>query len=176
MRKRPACLVLLIVLSLSGCAGIPSNVTAVDGFDINRYLGTWYEIARLDHPFERGLSHITATYQSRNDGGITVINRGWDKASGTWKQAKGKAYFVSRADMGRLKVSFFGPFYAGYNIIALDKETYSYALVCGPKRSYLWILSRTDRLDDETMTRLINYARRLGFDVDELIFVDHTRG
>ena len=109
----------LISAILSGCTGIPDGVKAIDGFEINRYLGTWYEVARLDHRFERGLTNISATYTLRTDGGVKVINKGWNQADGKWEQAEGKAYFVGQPGNGRLKVSFFGPFYGGYNIIAL---------------------------------------------------------
>jgi len=160
-------------LFISGCVGIPDNINAVDGFEVKRYLGTWYEIARLDHSFERGLSNVMATYTLRDDGGIDVLNKGFDRKSGKWKQAEGKAYFVSGSDVGRLKVSFFGPFYGGYNIIALDKENYSYALVCSLNRSYLWILARDKKLEQKTLEHLIELSKGFGFETDKLIFVDH---
>ena len=160
-------------LLLGGCTGIPGNVTAVTGFEIERYLGTRYEIARLDHSFERGLSNVTARYTPRPDGGIDVLNRGFDRKTGTWKEADGKAYFIETPDVGRLKVSFFGPFYGGYNIIALDKERYSYAMVAGPDRSYLWLLAREQSMDRYVRGKLIDMARQLGFATDKLIFVDH---
>ena len=163
-----------LVLVVSGCAGIPENVTAVSGFEVQRYLGTWYEIARLDHSFERGLSNVTATYSLREEGGLRVINRGLNKASGEWDQAEGKAFFVGAPDEGRLKVSFFGPFYGGYNIIALDKKNYSWSLVCGPDRSYLWILAREKQLDKITLDQLLDKARQAGFNVEQLIFVEHS--
>lgn len=163
----------LLLLFILGCVGIPDHIPAVDDFEIGRYLGTWYEIARLDHRFERGLSHVTATYALRDDGGIDVLNKGFDKKSGEWKQAEGKAYFVIAPDVGRLKVSFFGPFYGGYNIIALDKEDYAYALVCGPNLSYFWILAREKTMEEETLESLVGTAKHLGFETDRLILVDH---
>ena len=166
-------LFLLTFLCIAGCVRIPDSIIAVDGFEVKRYLGAWHEIARLDHSFERGLSNVTATYALRDDGGIDVLNKGYDKKSGKWKQVEGKAYFVTGADVGRLKVSFFGPFYGGYNIIALDKENYSYSLVCGPSRSYLWILARDKALEEETLRSLVGTAKRLGFETDRLILVDH---
>jgi apolipoprotein D and lipocalin family protein len=166
-------LFLLTCLFISGCVGIPDNITAVDGFEVKRYLGTWYEIARLDHSFERGLSNVTATYNLRDDGGIDVLNKGFDENSGKWKRAKGKAYFVSGSHIGRLKVSFFGPFYGGYNIIALDKKNYSYSLICSSNRSYLWILARDKELEQNILGYLIELSKGLGFETDKLIFVDH---
>jgi apolipoprotein D and lipocalin family protein len=161
---------ILILVLLTGCTGIPEGLTAVDGFDVNRYLGTWYEVARLDHRFERGLENISATYTLRDDGGIDVLNKGWDTEDGEWHEARGKAYFVEQPDKGRLKVSFFGPFYGGYNIIELDKKDYAYSMITGPDRSYFWILSRTKQLPDATLQALIDRAGRLGFATDKLIF------
>jgi len=166
-------LFILMVGLLTSCTGIPEGVTAIDGFEVNRYLGTWYEIARLDHRFERGLENISATYSLRDDGGIDVLNKGWDIKAGEWTEAQGKAYFVEQPDQGRLKVSFFGPFYGGYNIIELDKKDYSYSMIAGPDRSYLWILSRTKQLPEATLKALIERAKTLGFATDQLIFTRH---
>lgn len=165
-------LIVLMATLLSGCTGIPDGITAVDGFEINRYMGSWYEIARLDHRFERGLNKISATYSLREDGGVNVINKGWNQADGKWEQAEGKAYFVEQPDKGRLKVSFFGPFYGGYNIIELDKEDYTYSMVTGPDKSYFWILSRTRKMPKATLEALIEKAKQLGFATDKLIFVN----
>lgn len=163
------CLPLMFV---AACAGVPKGVEPVSEFELERYLGTWYEIARLDHRFERGLSKITAHYGPRDGGGVTVLNRGFDAEAGEWKDAIGRAYFVEDESMGKLKVSFFGPFFGGYNIIALDKEGYAWAMVAGPDRSYLWILSRTPKLPETTLSVLVEKARSLDFPVDGLIYVD----
>lgn len=165
---------LIFLLLLAGCAGIPNGVEPVRGFDVNRYLGLWYEIARLDHSFERGLVNVTAEYSLRDDGGIKVVNRGFDPGSKKWKEAVGKGYFVVGPDVGRLRVSFFLFFYGGYNIIEFDRENYSYALVCGPSRKYLWILARGPEMDGQIMKGLIEKAKGLGFDTDKLIFVTHS--
>lgn len=167
--------IMLIMLSLVGCAGIPEGIEPVRDIDIKRYLGKWYEIARLDHPFERGLSNITAEYDLRDDGGIRVINRGYNAAKQSWQEAEGRAKFVAGSDEGRLKVSFFGPFYGGYNIIALDKQNYQWVMIAGNDRSYLWILSRSPKLAPAVKQRLLDKAERLGFAVDELIYVEHNR-
>jgi apolipoprotein D and lipocalin family protein len=158
---------------LASCAGVPAGVQPVSGFELPRYLGTWYEIARLDHPFERGLEQITASYELREDGGVKVTNRGFDIAKGEWSEAIGKAYFVGPSDVGQLKVSFFGPFYGGYNVIGLDRENYRWAMICGPSTSYLWILSRDPVMPAETLDRLVAMAESLGFDTSRLIFVRH---
>ncbi|WP_208598971.1 lipocalin family protein [Desulfonatronum thioautotrophicum] len=164
----------IALLLLSGCTGIPKGVEPVGGFQLERYLGRWYEIARLDHSFERGLIKVTAEYSLREDGGVRVVNRGYDPQKNIWKQVEGRAYFVAGPDVGRLKVSFFGPFYGGYNILELDQKDYGYALVAGPTRSYLWILAREPRLDKAVVRRLTDRAAQMGFPVDELIFVEHT--
>ncbi len=168
MRK----LLLCFCFILAGCVGKPDAVKPVTGFELQRYLGTWYEIARLDHPFERGLSKISAQYSLRDDGGVRVLNRGYDAAKGEWKEAEGKAYFVNNPDEAFLKVSFFGPFYGSYVVMALDKENYQYALISGPNTEYLWILSRTPTLDEATKNTLIAKAQAAGFDTGSLIFVE----
>lgn len=166
--------ILVSVMLVSACTGIPEGVSPVTGFDLNRYLGTWYEIARLDHSFERDLQQVTADYSVREDGGIRVVNRGYNTKKQAWEQAEGKAYFIGDSDVGRLKVSFFGPFYGAYNIMELDRENYQYAMISGPDRSYLWILARTPDPGQATVDRLVEQAAGLGFDSEQLIFVDHA--
>ena len=167
---------LTLVLFVAGCLGTPDGVQPVAGFELERYLGTWYEIARLDHSFERGLSRVTANYRPRDGGGVEVINRGFDAESGDWRETQGKAFLVGDPGVGALKVSFFGPFYGAYNIIALDRDGYEYAMVCGPDRSYLWILARDPELEDAVVQRLVSQAESLGFATADLIFVDHRPG
>lgn len=163
----------LAAIVVSACTGVPKGTTAVSGFEIDRYLGTWYEIARLDHRFERGLEAVTAEYTLREDGGVRVVNRGFNTKTAEWEEAIGKAYLVDAPDIGQLKVSFFGPFYGGYNILELDAENYQYSLVAGPDRSYLWILARSPNLSETIVQSLLETARRLEFPVDELIYVSH---
>ena len=168
-------LLTVYVLFLAGCVGIPENVSPVDNFNLDKYLGRWYEIARLDHSFERGLTLVTADYSMQADGGVRVLNRGYSIENKTWKEAEGKAYFVKGTDQGYLKVSFFGPFYGSYIVIGLDHEKYQYSLVSGPSKSYLWILSRTPRMDEEIKNKLINKASVSGFDTSKLIFLTHNK-
>jgi len=166
---------MLISFGIAGCVGAPEGIKPVDGFEVDRYLGKWYEIARLDHTFERGLSSVTATYAKRDDGGLDVTNRGFDTAKGGWREARGRAYFLRDKETASLKVTFFWPFYGGYHIVALDRPGYRYALVAGPSRDYLWILARDKRLPQDVVARLIGTAQENGFDTGGLIFVTHDR-
>lgn len=167
--------VTLLILFCSGCVGIPDNVEAVKGFELKRYLGTWYEIARLDHTFEKGLTaNVTAEYTMMEDGGIQILNRGQNPKTGEYSEAKGKGYLAAEPDIGRFKVAFFVPIYFGYNIIELDKENYSYVMICGKDRSNFWILSRKPVLEKETFQKLVGRGKELGFDTDNLIMIKHT--
>lgn len=158
------------LLSLSCSVSPPQGVQAVENFSLDRYLGTWYEIARLDNRFERGLEHITATYVRNPDGGVKVINQGFSPTQQQWRRSIGKAKFIDSPNRAALKVSFFWPFYGGYHVIALDPE-YRYALVAGPSRNYLWLLSRTPKLENEKTESLLKIARELNYPVDNLIWV-----
>ena len=157
---------------LAGCTGMPEGVKPVQGFELERYLGTWHEIARLDHSFERGLSRVTARYSLREDGGVRVINRGYSEDDG-WRQAEGKAYFVESPEVAHLKVSFFGPFYGSYVVFELDRENYQYAFISGYNTDYLWLLARTPTVEPAIIKRFRARARELGFDTGELIFPGH---
>jgi apolipoprotein D and lipocalin family protein len=152
---------MIAVLLSTSCTQVPTGVTPVSPFDINSYLGEWHEIARLDHSFERGLSQVTAQYSLRDDGGVRVINRGFNAKENEWEQAEGKAYFVAETNTGRLKVSFFGPFYGGYNIAKLETD-YSMALVIGPSLEYAWLLARSPSPSAELCQSYFNSAERLG--------------
>ena len=134
--------ILLVSTLIIGCTGVPEGLEPVSESEVNRYLGKWFEIARLDHTFEKNLSNVSAVYARDNTGNISVTNKGYNEKTGKWKQIEGRARFIGDETVGSLKVSFFGPFYGGYHVIALDKENYRYAMVAGPNRSYLWILSR----------------------------------
>lgn len=161
------------LLLLAGCSGVPKGLQPVTGFDVQKYLGRWNEIARLDHRFERGLSDVTAEYRMLPDGRIGVINRGHDAKRNKWNEAEGVARFQGSSDVGSLEVSFFGPFYGAYNVLVLDAQ-YRYALVAGPNRNYLWILARSRQLDPDTLTALVERARGWGFATDKLIYVEHS--
>jgi apolipoprotein D and lipocalin family protein len=162
-----------VMALLAGCTGIPAGVEPVAPFDIERYQGTWFEIARLDHRFERGLSHVTATYTLRDDGTVEVLNRGLDPVGCRWREARGTARFAGPREVGSLVVTFFRPFSGGYHVFALDTDHYRWAAVAGPSRNYLWILARTPDLPRDILDPLIETARALGFPVSELIFVEH---
>lgn len=163
------------ILLLTACsAKTPEHVKPVSDFEGQRYLGTWYEIARIDSRFEKGLSRVTAAYSARDDGGITVVNRGYEAASGQWKESVGKAFFVDGKDKGHLKVSFFGPFYGAYVVFELEREGYQYALISGPDTSYFWLLSRTPTMDAKLREELINKAVAKGFRREDILLVDQT--
>ena len=160
------------LLSLSvGCTTLPEQVKPVDHFELSRYLGTWYEIARLDHRFERGLTRVQAQYALNADGSVQVINRGYDPVRQRWQQATGVAKFMGSSDTGLLKVSFFRPFYGTYAVFALDHEQYQYAVISGPSHDYLWILARTPTLTDPLKQQVVEKAQAAGFDTQQLIFV-----
>jgi len=165
---------LALLFLLTACVRQPEGIEPVDNFELDRYLGTWYEIARLDHSFERGLEQVTADYSMREDGGVRVINRGYSTEDQEWNEAEGKAYFVNEADQAFLKVSFFGPFYGSYIVFEMDQNNYQYAFVAGPDKSYLWFLSRTPEVSKELKEHFINKASLLGFNTNELIFVEHS--
>lgn len=174
MKLWPVVTGVAIALTLVACKSpTPSKgVTPISQFDASRYLGKWYEVARLENRFERGLQRVSATYGQRSDGGISVLNRGYNPQTGKWSESEGKAYFTGKPTTGALKVSFFGPFYGGYNIIALDDD-YQYALVTGPDRDYLWILSRTPAIPASVKAEYLRLAGSLGFKTDRLVWVNH---
>lgn len=164
----------LILLSGCGSTSIPSGCKPVSGFDVGRYLGKWHEIARFDNSFERGLTRCTAEYRLRTDGRVEVINRGYRASNGEWEEAKGVAEFLGDRTVGSLKVSFFGPFWGGYHVLALDPE-YRWSLVAGPNRDYLWILARDPSLEPQTLASLEAQAKALGFPMDRLVRVDQSQ-
>ena len=176
VRRSVLLLAVSFVVALVGCSSttLPPGVTPVTPFDLARYEGRWYEVARLDHSFERGMTDVSATYQRQADGSVRVLNRGFDTGKNDWRQAEGKAQFTGDANTASLKVSFFGPFYGGYHVAALD-ASYQWALVVGPDRSYCWILSRTKQLPPGVREQLIARAQALGIDTQALIWVTHER-
>nr|WP_200193011.1 lipocalin family protein [Halorhodospira abdelmalekii] len=161
------------MLVLAACTGAPSGVEPVSGFEPERYTGKWYEIKRLDHRFERGLSHVTAEYEARDDGTIGVLNRGFDTGACKWRSIEGTARFREGPDVASLRVVFFWPLAGGYHVIALD-DNYEWAMVSGPNRNYLWILARTPEIEESVLETLVAKAAGLDFAVDELVRVDHT--
>jgi apolipoprotein D and lipocalin family protein len=169
----PRSLALLPALLLTACLGMPEGVQPVENFEAQRYLGRWYEIARLDHSFERDLVNVTAEYSRREDGAVVVRNRGFDSEDGEWDDIEGVARFVEGENLAYLKVSFFGPFYGSYVVFDLDREAedYGYAFVSGFNRDYLWLLSREPTVPDSVKADFLRQAESLGFPVGELIWV-----
>lgn len=156
-------------VSMKNSRTIPKGVTAVTPFSAQKYLGTWYEIARLDFKYERGLDHVTANYSLNKNGSIKVVNSGYDAKKDKRKEAHGKAIFVDDPNVAMLKVSFFGPFYAGYNVVALDPY-YRYALVIGRNLDYMWLLSRNKTMPQETIDRYLAQAKEIGYDTSRLLW------
>lgn len=172
-------IVLASFFLLNGCTGLPKNVEPVQNFQLPNYLGKWYEIARLDHSFERGLQQVSAEYSMRDDGGIRVLNRGYSAEEKAWDEAEGRAYFVNiptdkEPAVGHLKVSFFGPFYSTYAIFELADD-YNHAFVSGYNHDYLWLLSRTPIVSEALKQRFVERSKALGFDTQQLIFVDQSK-
>ena len=164
-----------LVSLLSACSTAPpESLQGVKPFDVQRYQGTWYEMARLDHSFERNMTDVSARYTVQADGAVQVINRGFNSVKNEWKEAVGKALFTGDTDRGSLKVSFFGPFYGGYHVVALDPD-YRWSLVVGPDRDYLWILARDKQLGPDVKAQLLAQAQAFGLATDKLIWVSHTR-
>ncbi|MCM5662526.1 lipocalin family protein [Galbibacter mesophilus] len=164
----------VLAVICQSCQTIPKGVEAVQPFNSEAYLGKWYEIARLDFKFEENLNNTTATYSLREDGKIKVINRGYNFKKEEWETATGKAKFVENPDVGKLKVSFFGPFYSGYNVIKIDDD-YKYALIVGKNLDYLWILSRTPEIPLYIKDDYLKKAKQIGYDTSELIWVEHDK-
>ncbi|MBN1184140.1 MAG: lipocalin family protein [Bacteroidales bacterium] len=158
----------------SSCSSIPKGMRAVSPFNKDQYLGKWYEIARFDFRFERGLNNTTAEYSLLDDGKIKVLNRGFNYETKQWKQAIGKAKFAGNDAEAMLKVSFFGPFYSGYNVIALDND-YKYALVAGASLNYLWILSRETTIPENIKTQYLEIAEGYGFKTKNLLWIEHNK-
>lgn len=165
-------LALCLIPLLVACTSIPNGITPVTNFEVERYLGTWYEIARLDHRFERGLQNVTAEYSLEKNGNIRVLNTGTNSETGVVDTAEGKARFVKDSNTGHLEVSFFGPFYSSYVIFELDQEDYRYAFVSGYNKKYLWLLARTPVIEQSVIDSFTSLARESGFPVEELIFVE----
>lgn len=181
IRARPlsrlAALALMLAfgaLLAAGCANTArqAGLPAVSPFDLQRYQGLWYEIARLDHRFERGLTNVSAQYTPQPDGSVRVVNRGFLAESGRWREAVGKGLFKGSPDVGSLKVSFFGPFYGDYDVVALDPD-YRWALVLGGDTSYCWILARDKTLGAAERDAILARAKALGVDTSALIWVTH---
>lgn len=168
-------MVVIVALTLAGCTGKPDGIEPIQPFDVNRYAGDWFEIMRLDHRFERGLTNVTATYTLKSDGSVYVINRGFDREKCKWKDADGRAVFQGDPETASLSVTFFWPFAGGYHVFALDEANYGWAAVSGPSHSYLWILARQPDLAPDIRKGLVEKARGLGFPVDDLIRVDHGK-
>ncbi len=167
-------LIIVGLLLAQGCRTIPKGATPVSPFETSKYLGEWYEIARMDFKFEKGLNNTTANYSLREDGKLKVLNKGYNYTKKEWKESEGKAKFKDDKNTAALLVSFFGPFYTGYNVVELDPE-YRYALVIGKNKKFMWILSRSTLIPEEVKSKYLQTAKGLGYETDKLIWVEHDR-
>ncbi|PKP03460.1 MAG: hypothetical protein CVU11_08195 [Bacteroidetes bacterium HGW-Bacteroidetes-6] len=167
-------IILVIIAGFYSCRTIPKDVVAVKPFYKERYLGKWYEIARIDFKYEKDLDNTTAEYSLNSNGIIKVDNQGYNTKKGQWEQATGKAKFVGDENIAMLKVSFFGPFYSGYNVIAID-DNYKYALVTGASLNYLWILSRETNIPDSIKNKYLKIAEGFGYNTNNLLWVKHDK-
>ena len=178
MKKQSKIISLIVVIGIiilfNSCASNPQKAKPVENFEVNRYLGTWYEVARFDFRFEKDLDNTSANYTLDKKGNVIVLNSGYNFVKKKWSKADGLAKFRGDKNIAALKVSFFGPFYSGYNVIALD-ENYQYALIAGKNLDYLWILSRTKELPDEIKTEYLKIAEEIGYDTSRLIWVKHDK-
>lgn len=178
MKKQSKIISLIVVIGIiilfNSCASIPQKAKPVENFEVNRYLGTWYEVARFDFRFEKDLDNTSANYTLDKKGNVIVLNSGYNFVKNKWSKADGLAKFRGDKNIAALKVSFFGPFYSGYNVIALD-ESYQYALIAGKNLDYLWILSRTKELPDEIKTEYLKIAEEIGYDTSRLIWIKHDK-
>ena len=180
MNKRNLTLIGAASVALIACTAVftscslskPKGAKAVTGLDAEKYLGKWYEIARFDFIHEKDMDNTTAEYSFNEDGSIKVVNRGYNYKKGKWTEAIGKAKFVEDPAIGRLKVSFFGPFYSAYNIVELD-ENYQHVLIVGKNTDYIWMLSRTPEIPEEVKTKYLKTAESLGYNLDRLVWVEH---
>ena len=164
----------MVILGLSSCVSIPQGAKAVKPFDKQKYLGTWYEIARMDFKFERGLEQVSATYSLKDENTIRVDNKGYSTKDQQYKESIGKAKLVGDPLEGRLKVSFFGPFYGGYNVLAVDPD-YRYALVAGNNLDYLWLLSREKTMPQQFKDKYLGIARSLGYRTEKLVWTKQNK-
>lgn len=157
---------------MNACSSIPKGATAVSPFNKEKYLGKWYEIARFDYRFEKNLINVTAEYSLKENGTIKVVNRGYNFVKKNWEEAIGKAKFARDENTGMLKVSFFGPFYAGYNVISLE-DNHQYALIAGSSLDYLWILSRSKTIPMDVKEKFLKIAQSIGYKTNNLVWVKH---
>src|SRR5436190_10416798 len=167
----------LLVVSIgifSACSNIPEKAKAIENFNVNRYLGVWYEIARTDNRFERNMDNVVAKYSLKSNGELVVFNSGYNYEKKEWKSITGSAKFRGDKNTAALTVTFFKPFYGGYNVIAIDKD-YKYALVAGNDLEYLWLLSKEKSMPDNIKQQYLKLAGEIGYDTSKLIWVNQDK-
>lgn len=167
-------ILMLLALLTAFCLNFTSCSTAskvdnstIPSLDLNRFMGRWYEIARFDHKFERDMQQVTTIYVIQDNGRVKVINQGLKKDK--WKTSEGKGKLTTTP--GLLRVSFWGPFYSDYRVMMLAQD-YSYALIGGESDKYLWILSRSPQMRQDTRNQVLREAQRRGYNTNKLIWVE----
>ena len=167
---------LVTVTSFSSCktASVPNHIKVVTPFDIKKFDGTWYEIARFDFKHEKDLSNVTANYTLKENGGVQVLNKGYNYVKNKWEEAKGKAKFTTSNKDGSLQVSFFGPFYAGYHVVMMEPD-YETALIFGDTTDNIWILSRTKTISEATKQKYLTHAKKAGYDLNRMVWTKHDK-
>jgi len=169
--------ILIIVVSFASCSNskIMVNNKTVNTLDIDKFLGTWYEVARFPHSFEKDLVGVTATYSMREDGKIKVLNEGYKfTLDGEHKSATGKAKIIDPENPAHLRVSFFWIFYSDYLVMELDNENYQWAVIGSSSPKYLWILSRTPQMEQKVLDNLKSKIKTRGYNIDNLILVEQA--
>lgn len=160
-----------VAVLATGCAvKVPTQIQPVGNFDVNKYTGNWYEIARIDHRFEKDLINTSAHYSLNPDGTVKVINRGYHPEKKMWKESEGKAKFLGDTKVAAMKVSFFGPFYGGYNVVALDPN-YQTSMVIGQDIDYFWLLSRNKTMPEQEVQQWLQKAQTLGVGLHKVMLV-----
>lgn len=151
---------------------VPENISVVKDFDVKAYEGKWFEIARFDFKHEKDLKNVTANYTLNGDGSIQVVNKGYNYVKNKWEESKGKAKFNGSDKEGALKVSFFGPFYGGYNVVDME-PAYENVLIFGENTDYIWILSRNKSIPENVKDKFLKQAKDAGYDLNRLVWTEH---
>lgn len=160
-----------VLLAYRNRETMPAGAEPLKNFEPERFMGLWYEIARMPLSYEKDMHYVTAEYSMQENGSMRVVNMGYNEKKKRWQKAIGKAVFVNETDEASMKIAFLGPFYSGYNVVDMDEE-YKYALVFGRNLDYMWILSRETTIPEEIERRFLEKANDMGYDLYRLIWTE----